>query len=209
MMELLNMEKSELSKMTKDKIIEQIMLMKTNYQNSFNVALQEIREDIKNIKTNLESSIDAKVKRIEEKFAQEVKEVKIRNAQLEQYGRRNNLEICGIPDVFMDNKIEEKTIELLNAIGMKVTSSDIEACHRLPKPQKNTNEPKRVIVRFINRKFAESAIKIKKQLQNFDGRKFGFNEKIFLNENLSPYFKEIYFKCRQLKKVGKIKYLWS
>ena len=35
---------------------------------------------------------------------------------------------------------------------------------------------------------------------------FGFprETKIFINDNLSPYFKGIHYKCRQLKKLGHI-----
>ena len=38
---------------------------------------------------------------------------------LEQYGRRNNIEITGIPDTVQDNELEKKVIEIFDAIGVE------------------------------------------------------------------------------------------
>ena len=48
---------------------------------------------------------------------------------LEQYGRRNNLEIMGVSDNLEDEKLEEKVIEILQKIELNVSTKDIEACH--------------------------------------------------------------------------------
>ena len=52
---------------------------------------------------------------------------------LEQYGRRNNTEITGIPDTVQDNQLENKVIEILDAIGVEAKSADFEDCHRVGK----------------------------------------------------------------------------
>ena len=48
---------------------------------------------------------------------------------LEQYGRRNNLEIMGVSDNLEDEKFEEKVIKILQKIELNVSTKDIEACH--------------------------------------------------------------------------------
>ena len=48
---------------------------------------------------------------------------------LEQYGRRNNFEITGIPDDVFDQNLEKKVIEILDKIDVNVYRKDIEACH--------------------------------------------------------------------------------
>ena len=48
---------------------------------------------------------------------------------LEQCGRRNNLEITGIPDDVFDQNLEEKVIEILDKIDVNVYRKDMEACH--------------------------------------------------------------------------------
>ena len=50
---------------------------------------------------------------------------------LEQYGRRNNIEITGIPDNVPDQILEEKVVDILNEISVDVSPKDIEACHRV------------------------------------------------------------------------------
>ena len=52
---------------------------------------------------------------------------------LEQHGKRNNLWITGIPDDESDKNLEEKVIQVLSEIQVNISSSDIEACHRMVK----------------------------------------------------------------------------
>ena len=64
---------------------------------------------------------------------------------LEQHGRRNNLEITGIPDDVDDQKLEEKVIEILDKINVNVSSKDVEACHRIGKSKKLLKNDNRII----------------------------------------------------------------
>ena len=38
---------------------------------------------------------------------------------LEQYGRQNNIEITSVPDTVQDNELENKVIEIFDAIGVE------------------------------------------------------------------------------------------
>jgi len=51
---------------------------------------------------------------------------------LQQYIRRNNLEIHGIPDNVRDHELEKKVVEIAKCIDVNITQKDIEACHHLP-----------------------------------------------------------------------------
>ena len=62
---------------------------------------------------------------------------------MEQYGKRNNLEITGIPDDVSDENLEEKVIQVLSEIQVNVSSSNIEACHRIGK-SKNSSKKKQL-----------------------------------------------------------------
>ena len=66
---------------------------------------------------------------------------------LTKYGRPNNIKITGIPDTVQDNELENKVIEIFNAIGVEANSADFEDCHRVGKSKNNT---KKVIARFVN-----------------------------------------------------------
>ena len=51
--------------------------------------------------------------------------------ELQQYSRRNDGEILGLPDIFTGDRLTEKVVELFNDIGVLVEVRNIEACHRL------------------------------------------------------------------------------
>ena len=120
---------------------------------------------------------------------------------LEQYGRRNNLEMTGIPDDVEDEDLEEKVIKILDKIEVNVTSRDIEACHRVGKSRNNS---KKTIIRFVNRKFAKKALVNRKSLKNIDKSSIGLSNSsdIFINENLTPTNSKLAFHCRKLKREG-------
>ena len=115
---------------------------------------------------------------------------------LEQYGRRNNLEITGISDDVSDENLEGKVIEVLNEIQVDVSRSDIEVCHRIGKSK---NSPKKTIVRFTNRKYAKKALLNRKSLMN----NVTYNN-IYINENLTKANNTIAYNCRKLKRNGMI-----
>ena len=102
---------------------------------------------------------------------------------LDQYSRRSNLEIQGIPANVSDKKLEAKVIYIFSCRGIEVEGADIEDCHRLGYVNlKNT------IVRFGNHKFCYQALDKKMQLYKLDSKRLGFNPvKIsYFNENVTP-----------------------
>ena len=52
---------------------------------------------------------------------------------LEQYGRRNNLVISGIPDSVQDSELESTVTSTLSDIDVNVESKEVEECHILGK----------------------------------------------------------------------------
>ena len=89
--------------------------------------------------------------------------LEINGNHLEQYERRNNLETTGIPDDVSDENLEEKAIQVLSEIQVNVSSSDIEACHRIGKSK---NSSKKTIVQFINRKHPKKSTNQQKRSNN-------------------------------------------
>lgn len=121
---------------------------------------------------------------------------------LEQYGRRNNVEIQGIPESVEPQELEETVIEVLNKIDLNVSSNDIEACHRVGKPNHNS---RKTIIRFVNRKFAKKALLNRKNLKSANTSSLGLdNKKIFINENLSRANSKIAYYSRSLKRSSLI-----
>ena len=58
----------------------------------------------------------------------------------------------------------------------------------------------------MNRKVCKSALKNRKKLRSVDATKLELpiRSKLFINENLSPYFNKIESQCRRLKRAEKV-----
>ena len=50
---------------------------------------------------------------------------------LDQYVRKNNFEIQGMPANVADDELEGKVIYIFSCLGIEMKGSDIEDCHRL------------------------------------------------------------------------------
>ena len=60
---------------------------------------------------------------------------------LAQYGRRESIEILGIPSNITDDQLEIKAIEILKFLNINVEPFDIVAVHRLKNKNKNSKLP--------------------------------------------------------------------
>ena len=79
-------------------------------------------------------------------------------SRLDQYGRRENIEIMGIPSNIKDDELEREVIKILQKIGLyHLDHYGIVACHRVGKHDFQGN--RNTIVRFLNRKDAIQALK--------------------------------------------------
>ena len=91
-------------------------------------------------------------------------------AKVERDSRRNNVELSGIPNSICDEDLENTVINICKESGIDVDARDIEGCHRLPLSRNSRGHDKRVIVKFVNRKYAEALLKDKKRIS---GKNFG------------------------------------
>ena len=126
------------SKKTSKSVTEEVNESIMSIKNTINDALRE--ENLK---------LQNKVKKLEEQLLG----IDQKNNHLDQYSRRNNLEIQGIPANITDDELEGKVINIFSCLGIEVKRSDIEDCHRL-----GYANPKNTIVRFANRKFIYQAL---------------------------------------------------
>ena len=162
------------------------------------VIIKNLVESNKKMQKTIET-LQKKVEKLEHRE----KTTKIYIEKQNQYGRRNNIEISGIKNEVADEELEDKVIEILDKIDVKVTKEDFEACHRLPPTRNNKN--KKTIVRFVNRKKAEKSIENKKKLERVDLIKLKLDKTpLYISENLNDHYRELAWMCRKLKREGLI-----
>ena len=140
-----------------------------------NEALAKIEENIISTINCLEEEIinlkDIVIKRLQEENKLQEKCSKLENDivsnefsvnALEQYGRRNNIVVSGIPGHVSERDLEETVISVLSDIVVNVSPNDVEACHRTGKPDRNKS--KKTIVCFLNRKHCKKALLNRRKL---------------------------------------------
>ena len=129
--------------------------------------------------------------------------------ELEQYTRKNSLEIHGIPESAYTST-EEVVLKLAGAVNVE----DIEISHKL-----NRSEGvKPIIVKFQNHKVKSRLYKARTKLKNVRVSDiFPFStavtrvasERIYLNENLTSYRRELLKQVNQKCKDGLLVSVWS
>lgn len=116
--------------------------------------------------------------------------------EMEQYNRRQNIIITGIPESINQNKLETTVINIFRSIGLQISSYEIVGCHRLFK-SKNSKYPAKTIVRFTNRKAVEFCMLFRKRLIEVKST-IGMN--LRFQENLCESNETVLKWSRELKK---------
>ena len=162
-----------------------------------NDALKKKIEDLETTQTNAQTSINEKMNDLETVNMQ----LKLENNSLEQYGRRNNIRVVGIPE--QENESAEQTAqtvaETLNAKlpNTNLKRYDIDIAHRLGK--KRDGKPRTVIMKFVSRMTRDNVFKNRKNLK-------GSN--IFINEDLTRINQNI-LTCVRVKMTDEVESAWS
>ena len=162
--------------------------------------ITNLKDEVINLKDAITKSLQDENKCLKTKvnvLENKIIDLEIQNNDVDQYRRRNNVEISGITQSVSDNRLQEKVADILKAIGVNITTNEIEACHRLGKKKK------KVIVRVINRKHCLKALQNKKKLKSIDKNAIGIpNANLFISENLTPTNSKLAFNCQKLKRDG-------
>ena len=114
-----------------------------------------------------------------------------------QYNRRPNLVIDGIPDSVPQWKLESTCLDLIHKLGFKnVGVYEVVGCHRLKKGVNDITTP--TIIRFINRKIPEFCKKNRWRL-----KKIRFNNwNLSMRDDLCESNDEILRECERLRDEG-------
>jgi len=124
--------------------------------------------------------------------------------ELEQYGRRQNLEIQGrpMPDNETNAEVEDKVLQVLKKMDTTITKDALDVVHRLrgkPKTDQNKKCPC-IIVRLIARKTRNNIYSSRKKLKSAE-----FNvpriDRVFINKNLTSRKKTLTCSSQSKKKI--------
>lgn len=163
---------------------------------SYDELLKKVKDHDSEIK-----DLKKRVSELEnEKKNDETNQLKKEINKLEQYGRRNNLEVHGLAESLNENLLE-KLNKIADQIEVpRLTTDNVEAVHRIPTKTKKTPM---VIVRFINRNDRDAWLKNKQKLRS--GAEV---DNVYLEENLTASNRKLFFDVRTKAKHLGYKFIW-
>lgn len=130
---------------------------------------------------------------------------------LEQYSRRDCVEIRGVP-VTEDEVTDEIVKNIGELIDINVDNEDISISHRLKASSSSKRDPP-IIVKFIRRKDKELFYSSRKKLRGKSTRDIGYTrckeQPIYITESLTTQNRKIFNQCLQKKRDLKYKFIWT
>ena len=136
---------------------------------------------------------------------------------LEQYGRRENLEIRGVP-LKRDKNTNEIVTSVVSSLNVRLDDNQISTSHRLADSYKKfqgnqvTEQPPPIIVRFANRDKRNEIYekrKLLKLIYKTEPMSHNSSPNITIQENLTPLRKSIYKAAKQAKAALNFKFAWT
>ena len=136
---------------------------------------------------------------------------------LEQYGRRENIEIHGIPLVKNENT-KEVVQKIAKAMNVQLDEKDISTAHRLSHHSVNfqpKNQHPPIIARFTNRdkrnEIFSKRLKIKtcSNVISTSGTAPVLPEKLAIRENLTKYRKFLFSEANKVRQALNYQFLWT
>ena len=130
--------------------------------------INEKFEDHRKISDNLtkqHSRLESENKELKQKTEEldsNVNSLSIEVDDLEQYSRRDCIEVSGVP-LQRDEDAEQSIINIGKVIGIDVDREDIQACHRI-----NSKPNAAIICKFVNRKLKEAFMKNKREITRME-----------------------------------------
>ena len=149
--------------------------------------------EISNKFTKLETDL-AITKNVNSKLQGKIFYLEKQNTEIQQYSRRECLDVFGIPDNVGDDVLEAKVLDLFKEIGCVIDKKNVEACHRVTGKEK----PSRTIIKLSRRKDVFEVLKNKNKLKGKQLSNIDINNQVYINESLCRYNKYLWIKCKQL-----------
>lgn len=135
---------------------------------------------------------------------------------LEQYGRRECVEIRGVPVPF-DPKSEDTNAVVKsvgNLMGITVTDNDISVSHRMPQSKRYKGKqrgPSAIIAKFTRRVIKDKFYRARSILHDKSTLDLGFTDRnsIYITESLTENNRELFNDCLKAKKDLKFNFVWT
>ena len=147
------------------------------------------------------------------RLANEMKQFSDRLNELEQYSRRDCVEIRGVPiNPHHEENTDDIVVKVAKLMDVTITEQDISISHRLPQAKDSKYHPT-IIAKFQSRKKREIFYKSRANLKNKSTKDlditYKFHNNIYINESLTKRNQDLFKVCLKAKKSIGLQSVWS
>lgn len=172
--------------------------------------LQESFDSLKRDNSALKTEMD-ELRNNNDNLYGEIHDLKLEVCDLQQYSRRDNIEIVGIP-VTGGEDVYSIVAAVARAVKVPYNRDLISVAHRVPKSKEGKGHPT-IVVKFLSRTTRDtwmtaSRDKERGKLKTTDVSPSLRQGDVFINEHLTVHNKMILYRAKLLVKGGKLKYAW-
>ena len=185
-----------------DEVIKEMKRMFENLEASVQKSKEELKEEINKVNEIVFRLVESDERNREEiqSLKRRIEDLEEKNEQLEQYSRKDNIIISGVPRKNGKEETEKELISILTNLAEKLDTDiepfDIKAIHGIH-TRKNTENEAPIIVRLNNRMKKAKLVRKSKE-KRLDG--------IYISNHLSQQTQQIFAKARELKRRNVVKF---
>ena len=192
---------------------EELSQIKSSFQSQGREIskLKETLTKVTNENVSLVSQLEQARKKLRDQ-EEETTRLWAEQDELEQYSRKNSLEIHGLPENVYSST-EEAVLKLAGALNVEMSASDIEISHKLRRKGKTF-----IIAKFVSHKVKTRLYKERTKLKDIriasvfpsfsNAASAGVN-RVYINENLTAYRRKLVAIGREMREDGTINNIWT
>ncbi len=178
--------------------------------------LQSTLQDLNKTVTSLVTQVQkyeqeaASLKKENTILRQDNEKLEKRLDAMEQYTRRNNVVLHGIP-VTSKEVTDDIVIQYAKAVGLSMAYTDIDVSHRLPKRDPNNTNPPTIIAKLTRRSMKYRLMSLSKDKKNVPLQNLGFqsNKSCYITDHLTQKNALLLQKVKNIAADNQWKYVWS
>lgn len=138
-------------------------------------------------------------------------EMRLRINSLENMSRLSNLEIHGVPEAQNENT-KRIAVSLMKLVHPNICDTDVDNCFRVRKIGgiNPNSRPNPIVVQLQSKQKRMMVISDRKKLAGKNFHDIGIDAtRVYINENLTPFSRQLFYRANTLKKSNGWKYIWT
>jgi hypothetical protein len=141
-------------------------------------------------------------------FADKIDDLAATSGEREQYFRKNNLEIVGVPETTGES-LKDIIYKIASKLGVTLCDTDYTRIHRVAS-WTTQKMPAKILIHLINQEKVEEFLTAARRKKGLLAREIDFqsDSRIFLNYHLTPANKILYRKVKDLARAKEYQYVW-